>query len=120
MIPNITLKTPEPAATVVVQPLLRDLVDQRRQLELAILEARERELPAALAMVRDVIALFELTAEQVFPQMEKQSEHCLDSIASKSSSLAGVNSAGGLLPAVNVPNRDRQPHEVLSVDQELT
>ncbi len=103
MIPNITIKTPEPAATVVVQPLLRDLVDQRLQLDLAILEARERELPAALAMVRDVIALFGLTADQVFPQLEKQSEHCLDSIASKSSGLAGVNSAGSDLSAVSVP-----------------
>lgn len=46
---------------------LKDLLAQREALEKAILEARKSEISAAVAKVREIVAQYGLTAQDVFP-----------------------------------------------------
>ena len=50
-----------------MNPSYKDLLKQREALELQISEARDRELAAAVAQVRGLIAEFGLTQQDVFP-----------------------------------------------------
>ena len=50
-----------------MNPSYKDLLKQRDALELQISEARDRELAAAVAQVRGLIAEFGLTQQEVFP-----------------------------------------------------
>jgi DNA-binding protein H-NS len=45
----------------------KDLLKQREALELAISQARQNEISAAVAKVRELVAEFGLTAQDVFP-----------------------------------------------------
>lgn len=46
---------------------LKDLLQQREALEKAIAEARQSEISAAVAKVREIVAEYGLTAQDVFP-----------------------------------------------------
>lgn len=46
---------------------LKDLLQQREALEKAIADARQNEISAAVAKVRELIAEYGLTAQDVFP-----------------------------------------------------
>jgi DNA-binding protein H-NS len=46
---------------------LKDLLQQRENLEKAIAEARQNEISAAVAKVREIVAEYGLTAQDVFP-----------------------------------------------------
>jgi DNA-binding protein H-NS len=46
---------------------LKDLLQQREALEKAITEARQSEISAAVAKVREIVAEYGLTAQDVFP-----------------------------------------------------
>lgn len=46
---------------------LKDLLQQREALEKAIAEARQNEISAAVAKVREIVAEYGLTAQDVFP-----------------------------------------------------
>ena len=46
---------------------LKDLLQQREALEKAIAEARHNEISAAVAKVREIVAEYGLTAQDVFP-----------------------------------------------------
>ncbi len=50
-----------------MNPSYKDLLKQREALELQISEARDRELAAAVAQVRGLIAEYGLTQQDVFP-----------------------------------------------------
>ena len=45
----------------------KELLQQREALEMAILQARQNEISAAVAKVRELVAEFGLTAQDVFP-----------------------------------------------------
>lgn len=45
----------------------KELLQQREALELAIVQARKNEISAAVTKVRDLVAEFGLTAQDVFP-----------------------------------------------------
>jgi len=46
---------------------LKDLLQQREALEKAIAEARQNEISAAVTKVREIVAEYGLTAQDVFP-----------------------------------------------------
>jgi len=46
---------------------LKDLLQQRENLEKAIAEARQNEISAAVTKVREIVAEYGLTARDVFP-----------------------------------------------------
>lgn len=46
---------------------LKDLLQQREALEKAIADARQNEISAAVAKVRELVAEYGLTAQDVFP-----------------------------------------------------
>ena len=46
---------------------LKDLLKQREALEKAIADARQNEIAAAVAKVREIVAEYGLTAQDVFP-----------------------------------------------------
>jgi DNA-binding protein H-NS len=46
---------------------LKDLLAQREALEKAIAEARQTEISAAVTQVREIVAQYGLTAQDVFP-----------------------------------------------------
>jgi DNA-binding protein H-NS len=46
---------------------LKDLLQQRQALEKAIAEARQNEIVTAVAKVREIVAEYGLTAQDVFP-----------------------------------------------------
>ena len=46
---------------------LKDLLQQREALEKAIAEARKNEISAAVTQVREIVAQYGLTAQDVFP-----------------------------------------------------
>lgn len=46
---------------------LKDLLQQRETLEKAIAEARQNEISAAVAKVREIVAEYGLTAQDIFP-----------------------------------------------------
>ena len=46
---------------------LKDLLQQREALEKAIAEARQSEISAAVTKVREIVAEYGLTAQDVFP-----------------------------------------------------
>lgn len=58
----------------------KELLAQREALEQAIAQARQNEISIALAKVRELVAEYGLTAQDIFPAR-----------ASKSSSLKGVS-----------------------------
>ena len=48
-------------------PSLKELLQQREALEKAIADARQNEISAAVAKVREIVAEYGLTAQDVFP-----------------------------------------------------
>lgn len=46
---------------------LKDLLQQREALEKAIVEARQNEISAAVSKVREIVAEYGLTAQDIFP-----------------------------------------------------
>lgn len=61
----------------------KELLKQREDLEQQIKEARSRELADAVAKVRDLIAEFGLTAEDVFPPARSRSANAGAKVAPK-------------------------------------
>ena len=64
---------------------LKDLLQQREALEKAIAEARKNEISAAVTKVREIVAQYGLTAQDVFP--------------SRASKSAGLKSTGNKVAA---------------------
>lgn len=61
----------------------KELLKQREDLEQQIREARSRELADAVAKVRDLIAEFGLTSEDVFPPARSRSANAGSKVAPK-------------------------------------
>lgn len=61
----------------------KELLKQREELERQISEARERELSDAVTKVRNLIAEYSLTADDVFPPARSRSTNAGTKVAPK-------------------------------------